>query len=43
MAKNVYIFNLPVNPVREMIPIWWQFGEIESYIYIQKRNIVKII
>ena len=43
MAKNVFIFNLPDNPVKEMIPIWWQFGEIESYIYIHKKNIVIIL
>ena len=32
MAKNVFMFNLPVNPVNEIVTIWWQFGEIESYI-----------
>ena len=43
MAKNIFISNLPLNTVREMVTIWWQFGEIESFIYIKNKNIVIII
>ena len=40
MAKNIFISNLPINPVREMVSIWWKFGEIESFVYIKNKNLV---
>ena len=39
MTKNIYISNLPINPIREMVSIWWKFGEIESFVYIKNKNI----
>ena len=38
MAKNIFISHLPQIPIKEMVEIWWKFGEIENYIFIKKNN-----
>ena len=38
MFKNISITQLPQITIKEVVEIWWQFGEIESYIYL-KNNI----
>ena len=37
MSKNIFISHLPQIPIKEMVEIWWKFGEIENYIYIKKK------
>ena len=38
MFKNIFITQLPQIPIKDMVEIWWQFGDIESYIYIKNDN-----